>query len=96
MNTDVCVSPSLDAKILVFFSSHDSDANCGSSFSSILYRDTSIVSVAMPSVSKNLGGTVRHRPARRERHVLAAQACARTCERDASGTHRKPRRAYLH
>lgn len=50
----VKVKPGLVAKILSLLASNDSPANCGSSFTSILYRDTNIVRIAMPSVSKNL------------------------------------------
>ena len=52
--TYVRINPCLDAKILSFRASTDSPANWGSSLTSILYRETSIVRMAIPSVSKNL------------------------------------------
>ena len=53
-NTYVNVRPARTDRILDFLSSNVSLANCGSSLIAILYWDTSMVSAAMPSVSKNL------------------------------------------
>ena len=52
--TYVRINPCLDAKILSFRASTDSPANWGSSLTSILYRETSIVRMAIPSISENL------------------------------------------
>lgn len=60
--TYVSVSPLRAVKTRALRSSKVSWANCGSSFTSILYRETSMVKIAMPSVSKNLSKKGIFRP----------------------------------
>ena len=52
--THVKVNPFQHFRTLVFLSSYVSPANCGSSLTVILYRETSIVKAATATVSENL------------------------------------------
>ena len=52
--THVKVNPFQHFSTLVFLSSNVSPANCGSSLTVILYRETSIVKAATATVSENL------------------------------------------